>query len=298
VGLFPLAGGAHILLAVAGFHCAPYVASVVSHRERWRRTARASIGIAIPSILVAAAMKIVAGDGDWPRVLLLNWLLVPDRGNIFWFVECLLVVTIATTAILSVPRLHRLAVRDLWPVAMIVCLVALVPRYLVLSLVEGPVRGLPWTVAWLFAAGMAMATATTWRRRGLTVALAAAGTIGFFPDADRNLVIMLGLILLGTVRAMPLPRQLARPVGVLAAASLYVYLIQFQMFTYSDVPVIEFTLAMAAGLAYWAVMHPLVRRCQSLVRPIGQSNQKGPIRESTHLPDRRRVRRNRQPVRL
>lgn len=299
VGLFALAGGAHILLAVAGFHYARYIATVPRGGDRWRRTGRAAVGIAIPSMLVAAGMKIFAGDGDWPRVVMLHWLLVPGVGNIFWFVECLLVLTLAWTALLSVPAIYRLAERDLWLLAMLLGGAALIPRYVVLLIDDGPVRGLPWTVAWLFAAGMAMAAARTRRQQALTAAFAALATVGFFPNAERNLVIMLGLILLGTVSTVPLPRALARAAGVLAAASLYVYLIQFQIFTYSDVPLIEFTLAMAAGLAFWLLAHPLVRRCQSLIRPTsGILAAKGTTREPTHLPDRTRLPGHREPAGL
>jgi acyl-CoA synthetase (AMP-forming)/AMP-acid ligase II len=299
IKLFPLAGGAHILLAVAGFHYARYVLATGLAADRWRRTVRGVIGVAVPTVLVAVAMKLLAGAGDWPRVVLLHWLLDTDEGNIFWFVECLLAATIASTVLLSVPWLRVAVADDPWRVTMVGCLVALVPRYLMLGPSDGPGRGLPWTVAWLFVAGLAMATAATWQRRAITVAVAAAATIGFFPNPERNLVIMGGLVLLGTVASMPIPRLLTRPVAVLAAASLYIYLIQFQVFTYSDVPLIQFSTALAAGLVFWALAHPLVRRCQALVAPLGRRRfEKGPTREPTIIPDRRGPRRNRQFVGL
>ena len=58
VGLFSLAGGAHVLLAVAGFTFARYVLPEASQAQRWRRTARVAVGIAVPALIVAVVMVV------------------------------------------------------------------------------------------------------------------------------------------------------------------------------------------------------------------------------------------------
>lgn len=265
VGLFPLAGGAHVLLAVAGFSFGRYVLSAPSTVQRWQRTARAAVGIVVPSVLVAGVMLAIFGSAHWSNVTLLHWVVRPEIGNIFWFVEALLLVMATTTALLSVRWLRTAYVKDPWRVAFLLTVVLLVPRYLVLALTDGPVRGLPWTVAWLFTAGLAMAAAGTRVRRVLTVVVAAGATVGFFPAAERNLVIMIGLFLLALVPTVVMPRVVVRPVGVLAAASLHVYLVQFHLFALFPTPPLQFAAGLAAGLAFWSVSTGLLRRLQCLV---------------------------------
>jgi hypothetical protein len=265
VQLFGLAGGAHILLAVAGFNYARYIAAEPSPALRWRRMARTALGIAVPAVFVAVAMLALFRAAHWSNVVLLHWAVRPDRGNIFWFIEALLLSLVAVTALLSTSWLRAAYARDPWRMAFVLTVVLLVPRYLVLALTDGPVRGLPWTVAWLFAAGVAMAEAQTTPRRVLTAAVAASATLGFFPVAERNLVIMVGLCLLALVPTVVVPRWMLRPVEVLAAASLHTYLIQFQVFPYFSHPESKFAAGIAAGLLFWLVSAGLLRRLQHLV---------------------------------
>jgi len=265
VGLFPLAGGAHILLAVAGFNYGRFVAPDPAPARRWRRTARAALGIAVPAIVVAVAMLTIFGGAHWSNAVLLHWAVQPGTGNIFWFVEALLVSLVALTALLSVTRLRLAYARDPWRVAFLLTLVLLIPRYVVLALSDGPIRGLPWTVAWLFAAGVAMASAQTSPRRLLTAAVAAGATVGFFPAAERNLVIIVGLCLLALLPAVLVPRMMVRPVEVVAAASLHVYLVQFQVFAFFSDPALKFVAALFVGLLFWWVSAGLLHRLQQLV---------------------------------
>ncbi|MFF5072751.1 AMP-binding protein [Micromonospora olivasterospora] len=261
VGLFRLAGGAHILLAVAGFLFARYVLASPTTAERVRRTARIAAGVVVPAVAVAAVMLFGFGTGHWSNVALVHWLARPQVGNNFWFVEAYLVIMVATVAVLAVPWLRAAYAADAWRTAMVAVAVLLVPRYLVLALYDGPLRGLPGTVAWLFMAGAAMAAADSRRRRLITTAVAAGAAFGFFPgEAARNLTIMVGLTLLALVPALPVPRLLVRPLGALAAASLHIYLVQFQVFTFFGSPTIKFAAAIAAGLGFCAVGNYVLRR--------------------------------------
>ncbi len=265
VGLFPLAGGAHILLAVAGFSFGLYVASQPALAQLWRRTARVALGVVVPTAAVALVMVTVFGGAHWSNVVLLHWAVQPGTGNIFWFVEALVLSLVAVTALLSVRRLRAAYMRDPWQVAFLLTLVLLLPRYVVLALSDGPVRGLPWTVAWLFAAGLAIAVADSTPRRLLGAAVAVVGTVGYFPATERNLVIIVGLCLLALVPAVVVPRVLVRPIGVVAAASLHVYLVQFQVFAFFSSSVLKFAAALAVGLLLWWVSNGVLRQLQQLV---------------------------------
>ena len=154
---------------------------------------------------------------------------------------------VVTAGLFSFPWLRTAYASDPWRVAFLLTVALLVPRYVVLALIDGPMRGLPWTVGWLFTAGLAMASAHTWPRRALTVLVAAVAAIGFFPASERNLAIMIGLSLLALVPTVVVPRFAVRPIGVVAAASLHVYLVQFQMFEFFPTPALKFVGALAAG---------------------------------------------------
>ncbi len=260
VGLFRLAGGAHILLAVGGVLFARYVLAAPETADRVRRTVRTAIGVVVPSMFVSAVMVFGFRSIHWSNLALVHWLVRPQDINIFWFVEALLMLSAVTTAVLAVSRLRVAYAADPWRTAMVALALLLVPRYLVPALVDGPVRGLPGTVAWLFVAGIAMAVADTRRRSVVTTVVAAASTIGFFPEWERNAIIVGGLALLALVPTVPVPGLLVRPLGVLAAASLHVYLVQFQVFSYFHKPIVEFAVALVAGLLFCAVSTFVLRR--------------------------------------
>ncbi|GAA1502035.1 AMP-binding protein [Dactylosporangium maewongense] len=266
VGLFRLAGGAHILLAVAGFLFARYVLTSPATAERVRRSARIAVGVAVPAVTVAAVMLFGFGTVHWSNVALVHWLVRPQASNNFWFVEAYLVIVAVTVAALAVPRLRAAYAADAWRTTMVAFVVLLVPRYVVIALYDGPLRGLPGTVAWLFVAGVAMAVADSRKRRLVTTAVAVAAAVGFFPGQPaRNLAIMLGLTLLALVPALPVPRLLVRPLGALAAASLHIYLVQFQVFAFFGAPILKFAVAIAAGLGFCAAgNHVLHRRLPPL----------------------------------
>lgn len=260
VGLFRLAGGAHVLLAVAGFLFARYVLAAPETADRVRRTARAVIGIGVPAAVVSAVMVFGFGSLDWSSVAMVHWLVRPWVVSSFWFIEALLIMLVVTTALLAVPRLSAIYAAHPWRTAITAFALLLAPRYVVLTLFDGDLRGMPGTVAWLFVAGIAMAVADTRVRRVVTAAAAAAATIGFFPVWERNLIIQGGLVLLALLPSVPVPSVLTRPLGVLAAASLHVYLVQFQMFDFFDEPVVQFAAGLAGGLVFYAVSAPLLRR--------------------------------------
>lgn len=69
-----------------------------------------------------------------------------------------------------------------------------------------------------------------------------------------------GLAVLALLPTVPVPGLLVRPLGVLAAASLHVYLVQFQVFSFFHKPVVEFGVALVAGLVFCAVSTFVLRR--------------------------------------
>jgi hypothetical protein len=111
---------------------------------------------------------------------------------------------------------------------------------------------------WLFALGWAAVKAPTWRHRLLVSALVAATVPGFFtgPAALREATIVAGLLLLVWLPSVRVPSLVARGCGVLAGASLYIYLVHWQVYPAYEfsLPWLATGLSLAAGVLFWWVV--------------------------------------------
>lgn len=267
--LFRILGGAHILLAVAGFNAARFGLSTPSAGLRWRATGRMLIGIAVPTALVALFGMVTHDRYGWANVVMANWAtgdVAYGQHNELWFIDALVASLLLLTTVLSVPPVARWWHRDPWAVAFGVALLALIPRFAVLATQEGVLRGILPTVFWFFAIGAAFAYARTPRRQRLTLAVAVVGGITFFPDDPvRNLTILAGIAALALVPSVRVPAWTVPVVSLLASASLYIYLIQFQIIGWVPTSLGATAAALAAGCVLWRFAHPLVQRLQALL---------------------------------
>lgn len=283
--LFRVLGGAHTLLAVAGFNAARFGMSVPTVGGRWRGTGRMLVGVAVPTVAVALFGMVTAGRYGWGNVAMANWVIgdvTYGFHNELWFVDALVASLVLLAIVLSVPPVARAWRRDPWRVAALVAAIALVPRFVVLHQGEGVLRGLLPTTFWLFAVGAAIAHAGTRRRRLATLGLALAGGITFFPDDPvRNLTILGGIALLALVPHVRVPTRAVPVLTLLASASLYVYLVQFQILGRVPTALGSTLAAVAAGCLLWRVANGPVRRLQDLV-PAPDPRVRGDI--STHGP--------------
>ncbi|MFV0461436.1 MAG: AMP-binding protein [Actinomycetales bacterium] len=273
-GLFWLPGGAHTLLAVAGFSAAMFVLSAPEAGGRWRAGLRTAVGIAVPTAVVAA-IGLAYGRYGWSNVVLSTWLIGDvsyGRHNELWFVDALLSCLLLTLAWLAVPAVARRWLVDPWRPAMAWTVLALAPRFVVLDLADGTVRGMLPTVLWLFALGLTIAHANTPTRRALTLAVAALGCYGFFPDDPmRNATIFTGLVVLTLVPRIRVPRPVIPLVATIASASLYIYLVQFHVLDLARVwtagPLAATVAAVVAGVVTWRLADRPVRRLQYRLVP-------------------------------
>lgn len=253
--LFGIAGGAHLLMGVAGFNFARFHLTGGGRGARVRRIARSTARVAVASMSWIALAFLLTEDYALANVFLLNYVAGSGDGNQwhFWFIESLVYLQLAALAVLAVPLVDRLERR--FPFALPVALagLGLVTRYELLPGVQPPT---PVVVFWLFALGWAAAKATTgWQR--LAVTLAVWVTVpGFFGDLAREAVIVVGLTLLVWVSRVPGGRVLNRVVGVLAGSSLYIYLTHWQVYPhlYQWSPLLAVVASLAAGVGYAAVV--------------------------------------------
>ncbi|APH00694.1 AMP-binding protein [Janibacter indicus] len=254
LGIISVPGGAHTLLALAGWSLTKFTLDDPRPAERRRRGLRSIATFAVPSMAVALFGLVTASGYGWENVLLVNWLVGEvewgARINL-WFIEALLACSVLALALVSVPALGRLHVRHPWAWSMALAAVALVPRWILVPESTGATRGLPGSVLWLFALGMALGAARTHRQRAATLALTAVGMWGFFVEPSRGLTVLVAIAVLGLVPRVPLPRPLALPLGLVAAASLHIYLVQWQVFRVVDDPWLALAGSLVLGVVLW-----------------------------------------------
>jgi acyl-CoA synthetase (AMP-forming)/AMP-acid ligase II len=256
--LFNVSGGAHLLLGVAGFNFARFHLTTARRTERLRHIATGAGRVAAPSIAWIAAATVLLGAYEWPSLLLLNGILGRREGGTgwhFWFIEALVYILLAVTALLAVPAVDRLERRRPFALPLAVMALGLVTRYDLFDL--HPQHHLPSAVRvfWLFALGWAAAKATTrWQRLAVTAAV--VGTVpGYFGDPAREAVVAGGLVLLVWVPSLPSTGAVNRVAAVLAGSSLYIYLTHWQVFPRLDhhSALLALAASLAVGIGYGAL---------------------------------------------
>lgn len=278
--LFVLLGGAHTLFAVLGFNFARFHADL-PRGERTRAVARSLARIVLPAMLVIGVVATYHQGVTWRQIFLLNWLTGPEEWENpmwrYWFIEVAVVLTLVSALVLAVPAVSRVARRHPFALPLGLAVAGLVPRFALRTtaydaeeggfdvvertLALGPLEAgggdflhEPHTVFWLFALGWAAAAATTVGQRLLVTALAAVGTFGFFlGEPGREAYIVLGIVALTWVRQVQVPDRLARLAGVLASASMWIYLVHWEVYPHLEhrIPVLATALSLAAGVLAW-----------------------------------------------
>lgn len=251
-GLFALLGGAHLLVAVAGFNFARFQLAPPERRERLRRQLASVARIAVPTVAWIAFAALMFADEYGPaNVFLANAIVGPAAWTMqwhFWFVEVLIYMLLAFALLLAIRPVDRAERRRPLGFALALVAAGLLGRFGLLDL------GIPHTkpVLWLFALGWAAARCRTPRERALVTALALATVPGFFGDVQREALIAGGLVLLLWAPSVPVPAVACRVAAVLAASSLYVYLTHWQVYRPLDaLPLLAVAASLAVGIAYW-----------------------------------------------
>jgi acyl-CoA synthetase (AMP-forming)/AMP-acid ligase II len=254
-GLLGLRGGAHVLIAVAGYNLARFTLTDAPVRRRTAAIGSTLGRIVAPSVAWIGGAALVTGVYGLENVLLVHAFLGPDQHGptwAYWFVETLVWTVVAVTALLHLPGVDR--ARRTAPFAFASALVGigLLFRYSVLEIDTGPDRiHTPHLVFWLFALGWAASVATrTWQRVAVCVVLLVA-VPGYFVQDVRLYVLLAGLGLLVWCRTLPVPAALVRPTSTLAAASLFIYVSHFQVYPLLASPALGVVASLAVGLAYW-----------------------------------------------
>ncbi|MGW0389986.1 AMP-binding protein [Streptomyces sp. NPDC003042] len=273
IHVFGIKGGAHLLLALAGYNFARFHLTSCERGERVRRVWTSIARIALPSMAWIGFVLLLNDDYTLANLALLDSVLGPPdskTGMQFWFVEALLYILIAAVALLGLPAVDRLERRFPYGLPLTIAALGLLPRYDLLGLPDRAEIPDAVTVFWLFALGWAAAKAVTARRR-LVVTVAALATVpGFFPgDPGREVVVLAGFALLVWVPTLPGRERINQVAGLLATSSLYIYLTHWQIF-----PLIEgfsrylaFLASLLFGIGYALGVTRLMRGLPHIPRP-------------------------------
>ncbi|MFG2090330.1 AMP-binding protein [Spirillospora sp. NPDC048824] len=282
ISIFTVRGGAHILLAVAGFNFARFHLTSHGRGERRRHVLGALNRIAVPSVIWLVAAALLTADYHLVDVLLLKSAFGYDSN--YWFIEVIVYILLAMAAWLSVPALDRSERRAPFGFPLALLSAALVVRYDFFGLSDLPDAI---TALWMFPLGWAAAKAATTARRSLVTVTALATVPGYFGSGEtlREIIVMGGVALLIWVPALPSTALFNRLAGMLAGASLYIYLVHWQIY-----PLLEghsrflaLLASLAGGVAYAAAAARILRHVRRSDRPGG--------REGNHsLPQKTAVR--------
>lgn len=259
VGLFELLGGAHLLLAVGGWNYARFNAAT---SDRLRSVARIALPSAAWLALVAAT---VAPRVHLDHVLLVHgWFGDPRAHGGYWYIEAITQILLALAALLAVPPAARLLRRHPFGVPLALAGAGLAVRFGVVDLPTPEPHDIrSHDIFWLFALGWAGARAHSLRSRLLVSGLLVAAVPGYFGEPQREVLVLVGTLLVVWVRTLPLPRPAARVAGHLGAASLAIYLTHWQVFP----PVRDrvgqpaaFLAALLGGVLVWWASRTVSRR--------------------------------------
>ena len=221
-----LKGGAHLLIAVAGFNFAQF--RLGARGGPWRSIAR----IALPSVAWIGLAAAVGSQLEWRHVFLVNHIFgAHDTRWPYWFIESLVLILGTVGALLAIPAVRRHERRHPFGTALAVAAVGLAIRFNLFLASTDHRTSRPHEVLWLFALGWAGAVAVTARQRMLVSALVLPAVWGFWAGQPlRGVFVAGGILLLLWAPNLPIPRPVHRMLGAVAAMSLVLYLTHWQVF--------------------------------------------------------------------
>ena len=180
-----------------------------------------------------AVALVVTDDYHLSNLLLANKFLGPHdsmTAGRLWFVELLVWTLLALAVLFWLPAVDRAERRYPFGLAMAFLAVGMALRYDILGLNLGREAWFTMLAFWFFAVGWAAAKASTTIQRAAVTLVLAVGLHGYFTTTVRELLVLTGLALLIWLPAIRCPSGVAIAAGVVAEASLYVYLTHYQVY--------------------------------------------------------------------
>jgi hypothetical protein len=263
----PIGGATFMLLTVAGYNFSRFQLPSVLGASSVAPILWSAARIAIPLLLVIAAIEVKHGDFDLASLALLNnWHDARDADIDFWFVELLTQVLLFMAVLLAIPALRDSIRRNTFLFALVLLVAALGAAVL------GPLAWstthlydrVPHMLLWLFALGMLVENARTAAMKAAVAALIVAtplivwnrGELPFWIAHGREWVWVGGVLLL-YVERIPVPYPVNKLAYWVGGASMFIYILHWSVRSawQGIAPVqsvfLEITVAILAGIAAW-----------------------------------------------
>ncbi|WP_421121625.1 AMP-binding protein [Aquihabitans daechungensis] len=267
-------GGAHLLLAIAGYNLSRFHLGIAGTRDRLRATGRTVARVVVPTVAVALAVLLATDHYGWTTVALVNNYLGPrghERGYWhFWFIEAIVQLTVVVSVVLAVPFVRRAERARPYLFGAGALAAALVLREVSWWGIDDPfnLRFRTHGVAFFFVLGWLVHRSTTTWTKAVTTVLCVVSIVGFFGQPTREAFVIGGIVLLVWARRLRLPRASVPVAAGLAAASMWIFISHFHLW-----PVIAgllplplaYAVTLLCGIAVWAAVERGPRLARYLV---------------------------------
>ncbi|MBV7282481.1 AMP-binding protein [Corynebacterium sp. TAE3-ERU30] len=247
-----LMGGAHSLLVIAGAALGSFGLTMLSSTTRLRATARSLLAVVLPTVLLVLVGMATTGRYGLSNLLFIHWLF-PSEGasGSLWFIETYVLGLILIMGLLAIPAVYRRYRHEPFVTACVLTGLFLIVRFAVGAWDIVQTRFEPPGAIWFIAAGIMISQARSRRQKLIAAAILVAGSVTLFEYVTQWVYVMVvSAILLSEVR-LPVPRAIVRPVGLIASASLYIYLIQFDILAQPLSEFLTVPLCFLAGIVLW-----------------------------------------------
>ena len=255
--VFRLQGTAHALLVLVGWNLARFRLGEAPRTERVRGLLTAVRRIAAPALVVIVGAHLLIGQYAWSTMTLLNWVFGQERLGPdwrFWFIESAVFVLLLVTAVVATPWGDRLERRHPFALPLALSGVGMLWWKGLLFPPVPHMQGSALVVSWLFCLGWAAAKAQGLGQRVLVTAVAIPTVGTFSGNPKRDLLTLTAALLVIWVPTLRVPRGLVPLVQVLAASSLFIYVLHWHVLQETrSTPWLGYLGGLVAGVAYWWV---------------------------------------------
>ena len=270
MGLYRVPGGAHTLLLVLGYNVARFQLSSADTPGRLRRLSGTVARVAVPTVAWIGTQMLLFGGYSLGALFLVNnyfgsaWR--RDGRWEYWYFETFVQSMIVIGLLFAIPAVRRAERRAPFVFALAVVAITLVFRFQIIELGDSYNSMFrPHTIACFIALGWAAQRARQVWQGLLVTALLAVTSVGYFDQVDREWrIILLGAALIW-LPTIPLPRLAAKPTRVIAAASMYIFLVHWQVWPIFT-PWLDRHLAIVATIASGVAVWWTVDRLRSAAR--------------------------------
>ncbi len=232
-GLFELWGGAHVLLGIAGYNFGRFCLTPVPRTNRVRHLRNTIAWIAGPSVAWIVIALMITDDYAPTNLLLANKFLGPHdsmTAGRLWFVEVLVWILVAAAVLCWLPPLDRLERRQPFVFAVAFLAAGLALRYDILGMHLGIDAWYTVLAFWFFAVGWAAAKASTTQQRAAVTLVLIVSLHGYYDRTEQEMLVLAGFALLIWLPALRCPPAATVVAGIIAEASLYIYLTHYQVY--------------------------------------------------------------------